>query len=77
VDDIASSEMSSVPNLIVFSSSLGPSELDGVGISDSDDVDRCLALCESDLETGMDSVSVGRVRLRFFEALPSVSLSDD
>jgi hypothetical protein len=70
-DDIASSEIPSDPNRIVFSSSWGPNELEGVGTSDNDDVDRCLALCES------DSGRAGRVRLLFFGALPSVSLCDD
>jgi hypothetical protein len=67
---MASSKLSSVPNLIRLSSRRGPNELDGVGISDNDDDDRCLAWCESDLEVGCDC-------LRFFSALPSVSLCDD
>jgi hypothetical protein len=75
-----SSGISGFPNLITFSSSCGPNELDGVGTSDNDDVDLCLILCESDLDPELGAVggeSSGQDLLRLFEDLPSVSLCDD
>jgi hypothetical protein len=54
-------------NPIKFSSSRGPSELDGVGITDNDDVNGRLALCESDkLDPGVDAdggeIGINRTR---------------